>query len=101
MLETMQNLVVLMEPPEDGDSWDSVGNEPWKYSYKTGNMIMNRFCIDEDAAFELSEVNYLKKIPRRYHLTHVYRKKGRTPYEDRCARDAEYSRNDKGKEYPF
>ena len=28
---------------------------------KGGNMILNRFCIDEDAAFELSGVNYLKK----------------------------------------
>ena len=27
---------------------------------KGGNMILNRFCIDEDAAFELSGVNYLK-----------------------------------------
>ena len=27
---------------------------------KAGNMILNRFCIDEDAAFELSGVNYLK-----------------------------------------
>ena len=29
-------------------------------SVKAGNMFANRFCIDEDAAFEL-EVNYLKK----------------------------------------
>ena len=47
----MQNLVVFMEPSE--------------YAYQTplkgGNMILNRFCIDEDAAFELSGVNYLKK----------------------------------------
>ena len=48
----MQNLVVLMEPS--------------KYAHRTplkaGNMILNRFCIDEDAAFELSGVNYLKKV---------------------------------------
>ena len=51
MSKIMQNLVVLMEPSEDafGDS------------LKAGNMILNRFCIDEDAAFELSGVNYLKK----------------------------------------
>ena len=48
----MQNLVVLMEPSDD--AWDT--------SLKTGNMIFNRFCIDEDAAFELSGVNYLKKF---------------------------------------
>ena len=44
MSKVMQNLVVLMEPSKD--AWD---------------MILNRFCIDEDAAFELSGVNYLKK----------------------------------------
>ena len=47
----MQNLVVLMEPSEETD----------KTPLKVGNMILNRFCIDEDAAFELSGVNYLKK----------------------------------------
>ena len=40
--------------------------EPSKYaddvSLKAGNMIFNRFCIDEDAAFELSGVNSLKKF---------------------------------------
>ena len=46
----MQNLIVLMEPPE----------EAFDISLKGVNMILNRFCIDEDAAFELSEVNYLK-----------------------------------------
>ena len=30
-------------------------------SLKGGNMCMNRFCIEEDAAFELSGVHYLKK----------------------------------------
>ena len=40
-----------MEPSEDA----------WRTSLKGGNMILNRFCIDEDAAFELSGVNYLKK----------------------------------------
>ena len=47
----MQNLVVLMEPSE----------KVWSCSLKAGNMILNRFCIDEDSAFELSGVNYLKK----------------------------------------
>ena len=98
MLETMQNLVVLME--EDGGPWTSVGSEPWKTSYKTGNMILNRFCIDEDAAFELSEVNYLKKIPHKYQ-SNVYAKKRRTPYEARCVRESEYRREVKGKEYSF
>ena len=30
-------------------------------SLKGANMCLNRFCIDEDAAFELSGVHYLKK----------------------------------------
>ena len=51
MSKIMQNLVVLMEPSEDA----------WRTPLKGGNMILNRFCIDEDAAFELSGVNYLKK----------------------------------------
>ena len=51
MSKLMQNLVVLMEPSEDA----------WNTSLKGGNMILNRFCIDEDAAFELSGVNHLGK----------------------------------------
>ena len=34
---------------------------PWKTSVKAGNMCLNRFCIEEDAAFELSKVYHLKK----------------------------------------
>ena len=49
MSKIMQNLVVLIDPSE----------EAWETSLKAGNMIFNRFCIDEDAAFELSGVNYL------------------------------------------
>ena len=51
MPKVMQNLVVLMEPSEDAESVSS----------KAGTMILNRFCIDEDAAFELSGVKSLKK----------------------------------------
>ena len=51
MSKKMQNLVVFMEPSENA----------WRTPLKGGNMILNRFCIDEDAAFELSGVNYLKK----------------------------------------
>ena len=46
-----QNLVVLMEPSKKAQ----------RVSLKAGNMILNRFCIDEDAAFELSGVNHLKQ----------------------------------------
>ena len=48
MSKTMQNLVVLMEPSQDACD----------VSLKGGNMILNRFCIDEDAAFELSGADY-------------------------------------------
>ena len=51
MSKIAQNLVVLLEPSA-GHGDDSL---------KGGNMILNRFCIDEDAAFELSGVNYLTK----------------------------------------
>ena len=51
MTKIMQNLIVLMEP--------SV--EAYRTPLKGGNMILNRFCIDEDAAFELFRVNYLVK----------------------------------------
>ena len=47
----MRNLVVLTE--------DS--NDAFKISSKSGNMCLNRFSIDEDAAFELSGVHYLAK----------------------------------------
>ena len=48
--KSMQNLVVLMEPSEHASNISS----------KAGMMILNRFCIDEDAAFELSGVHHLK-----------------------------------------
>ena len=46
----MQNIVLLMEPSDDA----------WNISLKAGNMYLNRFCIDEDAAFESIGVYYLK-----------------------------------------
>ena len=51
MSKIMQNLAVLMEPSIPA----------YETPLKGGNMILNRFCIDEDAAFELSGVNYLQK----------------------------------------
>ena len=36
-------------------------NDAFDNSLKAGNMIFNRFCIDEEAAFQLSGVNYLEK----------------------------------------
>ena len=75
MSKKIQNLVVFMEPSED--AWDN--------SLKGGNMILNRFCIDEDDAFELSGVNYLKKSSRDME------------YNDKL----ELKRKGKGKEYSF
>ena len=54
MSKIMQNLVVLMERSE----------EAYETPLKGGNMFLNRFCIDEDAAFELSGVYYLKKTSK-------------------------------------
>ena len=52
---------------------------------KAGNMMLNRFCIDEDAAFELSGVNYLKKSSRAM----------------RIRRELDEKRKVKGKEHSF
>ena len=46
----MQNIVILLQPP----------TEKWDVSLKGGNMILNQFCIDEDAAFESTGVYHLK-----------------------------------------
>ena len=51
MSKKSQNLVVWMDPTQ----------KAYETSLKAGKMILNRFCIDEDAAFELSGVNSLKK----------------------------------------
>ena len=51
MSKFSQNLVVFMEQHTNTS----------ETSVKAGNMCLNRFCIDEDAAFELSEINYLNK----------------------------------------
>ena len=45
----MQNLVVFIEPSKDASN----------ISLKAGKLYLNRFCIDEDAACELSGVYYL------------------------------------------
>ena len=62
-------------------------NHAWETSMKGGTMILNRFCIDEDAAFELSGVNYLKKSS--YDIK----------YEESL--NCKVQRNEKGKEYSF
>ena len=56
MPKITQNLVVLMEPSEHGHNIE----------LKSGKMCYNRFCIDEDAAIELSGVYYLEKKTQHY-----------------------------------
>ena len=51
MPKMMQNIVFLIEPPR----------EEYDISLKAGNMCLNRFCIDEDASFELSGVYNVRK----------------------------------------
>ena len=46
----MQNLVVFIEPSDDTSN----------ISLKAGKLYLNRFCIEEDAACELSGVYHLK-----------------------------------------
>ena len=52
----MQNLIVFMEPSEDLEN----------ISLKAGMLYLNRFCIDENAANELSGVYYLKKSSKKF-----------------------------------
>ena len=75
MSENMQNLVVFIEPSEDA----------CETPLKAGNMILNRFCIDEDAAFESSGVNSFKK----------------SSYDMERRDSLEFKRKEKGKEYSF
>ena len=49
----MQNLVIFKEPSKD--AYDITMNGT--------NMLLNRFCVDEDSAVEISAVYYLKKGP--------------------------------------
>ena len=51
MKKIMQNVVLLMKPNEFA----------FMVSMKAGKMCLNRFCIDEDAAFESTGVYYLEK----------------------------------------
>ena len=65
----MQNIFVLMNPPGMSGAWD--------VSVKGGNMILNRFCIDEDAGFELSGISCLKKSSFPTQDVRPYEEKGK------------------------
>ena len=62
----------------------------WKTPLKTGNMILNRFCIDEDAAFELSGVNYLTKSHNKM-LDPLWKKSYFELEDERKAKGKEFS----------
>ena len=79
MSKKSQNLVVWMDPTQ----------KAYETSLKAGKMILNRFCIDEDAAFELSGVNYLKKESKDM------------GYPQNKTREGKLKRKEKGKEYSF
>ena len=54
MSKIMQNLVFLVEP----------SHRPHETPLKAGNMLLNRFSIDEVAAFELSGLHFLEDASR-------------------------------------
>ena len=66
MSKVMQNLVILKEQSQYA----------FYNSWKAGNMIFNRFCIDEDAAFELSGVYYLARSSSRDSMDDEIKGKG-------------------------
>ena len=53
MSRATQNVTVIINTRE----------EPSDISNAAANMILNRFCIDENAAFELSGVHHANKLP--------------------------------------
>ena len=52
MAENMKNIIVFIEPSE----------EPERPNWKIAHLYLNRFTIDEDAAFELLGVYYLSEF---------------------------------------
>ena len=70
MSKTMQKLVVVIEPSENA----------FDICWKGGKMCLNLFCIDEDAAFELSGVDYFKKSFSKNSLQYQLKGKGYTSY---------------------
>ena len=53
----MKNFIVFIdEEAKSSSRWE----DTFDISLKGGKMCLNRFCIEEDVAFELSGVKYLK-----------------------------------------
>ena len=63
----MQNLVLVIELQDAYNLHET--------PLKGGNMILNRLCIDEDAAFELSGVYYFDR--RRWYYDMMFPEKGK------------------------
>ena len=55
----MENIIILIDTPFE---------TPWVVSFKAGMASLNRFTIDEGAAFETSGVYHLQSS---YSLSHV------------------------------
>ena len=51
----MQKIVLFIEP----------NGEAWRTPSKIGNLFMNRFAVDEDAAFEILKIFELGKFSYR------------------------------------
>ena len=49
----MQKIILFIEPSEDA----------WRTPLKIGNLFMNRFAVDEDAASEILKIFELEKDP--------------------------------------
>ena len=64
----MQNLVVFIQPSEDD----------FDISARAATLYLNRFCIDEEAACELSGVHYLKSSEEPLNSTRSKKTKGET-----------------------
>ena len=64
----MQNLVAFIQPSKDA----------FKISGKAARLYLNRFCIDEDAACELSGIHYLKSSEEPLNSTLPKKTKGET-----------------------
>ena len=76
----MQNIILLIEPYK----------EACEISFKSGNMCLNRFCIDEDAGNEISGIYYLKEASDKI-----------TDYKYDSNKDSDIERLIKGKEGPI
>ena len=64
----MQNLVVFIQPSKDN----------FNISTKAATLYLNRFCIEEDSACELSGIYYLKSSEEPLNFALSQKAKGKT-----------------------